>query len=96
MVFKLQTELIWAVLVEMIESGQMNSLPCSEQNVPTVGDVICYESNAEVGSPIGAHWVYVRVTGVFLYYQKNSHSAIDGLRLVTFDVVHDLSSISVS
>lgn len=95
MVTKLKVEELWAVLVELISSGEMKSLPCSEESLPLVGDVICYESKAESGSDAGSLWVYVEVTGIYPYRRTQSEAIIPGLKLVVFKLVEDLGSLSV-
>ena len=95
MVSKLKIEELWAVLVELISVGEMKSLPCAEESLPQIGDVICYESKAESGSEVGDFWVYVEVTGVFPYRRDQGGANVPGLKLVVFKLVEDLGSLSV-
>lgn len=95
MVTKLKNEELWAVLVELVSKGELKSLPCAEESLPQVGDVICYESKDELGSAAGAFWVYVEVTGVFPYRRQQKEAIIPGLKLVVFKLVEDLGSLSV-
>ena len=95
MVSKLTIEELWSILVELISTGEMKSLPCNEESLPQVGDVICYESKAELGSDAGDFWVYVEVTGVFPYRRAKEEAIISGLKLVVFKLVEDLGSLSV-
>lgn len=94
MTYKLTTELVWDVIVEQIQSGELKTMPCSQMNEPKIGDVICYESNAESGISEGHRWAYVEVKDVLPYRRPGCVVPVDGLKLIVFTLVTDLSSLS--
>lgn len=90
----LTTELLWDVIVEQIQTGELKTLPCPEMRSPDIGDVICYESQAEAGIEESSRWVYVEVTGIFDYYRRGSVVPVQGLKLIVFKVIDNLSELS--
>lgn len=92
---QISTDTLWSVVLELIQSGDLSTMPFPAIAAPSIGDVICFESKDQMTDPSCDGWVYVQITGIFHHYRRGVSAPSQGLVLAAFMVLENLGSIVI-
>lgn len=92
---EIKTAQVAAVLLNLIECGELKSLPLPCEGDHQIGDLLCLEVDPEFYDLVSVNYVYVQVVWVSPYFPGSTSLAVPGYRLVTFRYLECLNDVVI-